>query len=549
MNDKAPTVIEDIYVTIKLDNRDIISPKIKIIYLSTFLILNYILGYVGYDNSFVLGMSVTIFNEFNLYKLLILPNDDKSGYNSIFRGSYHDKSTGSIDSSIDENERRDNLQFEKETLVVFKRLYVSLIIFDSLQSCTFGGPKLLNVSIDNQMINSIFKNSDDNIGRKWSLDEDPVRLQIILQNLKLGVLLSQLSMNKISLKCFDTSQDSDLKNLIWLPNRMRKCVENWNKENESDALPHHVVNHKQRNSEASIASNISDITTVAALFSAVIQTKQYLINYLISINEENDPNFSMTIDMTEVIADTLCSLLKQILKLLTLLMRTNSINSIDPNNRPSMSTSSSHLGTHSNNNGNDSTEPAVPSIPAVNSMTMNASTPNVPPSGRSTTPITNDFYQKLLGLDGDGTNSSGSNKGMISPFGISIYHELHNMTNIIKQLPTVLIRVVMKISYTDNMKAQAQVVKLSNSLNEVVQIVSLLGLLKPFKMFESESLKEKTLTMDGEFHPDLSLKWKFINRNNDIYANVDVASNEWIISRFIDVGWMLLDDAELGWYQ
>jgi len=241
--------------------------------------------------------------------------------------------------------------------------------------------------------------------------------------------------------------------------------------------------------------------------------------------------------------------LKQILKLLTLMMRTNSTNSIDPNNRPSLSSATAHMAARSGSLPDDNTEAAVSSIPTAASMVMNTASPNVPPSGRSTTPITNDFYQKLLGLDGDGSDSSGANKGIASPFGISVYHELHNLTNIIKQLPTVLIRVVMKISYTDNMKAQAQVVKLSNSLNEVVQIVSLLSMMKPFKMFESESLKDRSLTMDGEFNPELSLKWKFVNKNTDIYSNLDVASDEWIISRFINVGWMLLDDAELGWYQ
>ncbi|SMN17756.1 similar to Saccharomyces cerevisiae YKL038W RGT1 (ohnolog of YBR033W EDS1) Glucose-responsive transcription factor [Maudiozyma saulgeensis] len=535
------------------ENKDIISPKIKIIYLSTLLILNYILGYVGYDNSFVLGMSVTIFNEFKLYKLLILPENDSSGYYNIFRGSLNDIPTGSIDSSIDENERLENIQFERDTLVIFKRLYISLIIFDSLQSCTFGGPKLLNISVDKHMIDAIFNSLNESINAgtddKWCLDEDPIRLKIIVQNLKLGVLLSQLSMNRVSLNSSNNTKNVDLTRLVWLPEHMAHSVEMWNKENESDALPHHVVNHKHRESRGSLCGSMSEITTMSALFSAVIQTKQYLINYLISINHKSDPNFKMTIDMTGVIADTLCSLLKQILKLLTLMMRTNSVNSIDPNNRPSLSPATTHMAARTGSVPDDNTDAALSSIPTAASMTMNAATPNVPPSGRSTTPITNDFYQKLLGLDGDGSDSSGANKGTVSLFGISIFHELYNLTNIIKQLPTVLIRVVMKISYTDNLKAQAQVVKLSNSLNEVVQIVSLLSLMKPFKMFESESLKDKALTMDGEFNPELSLKWKYISKSADIYSNVDVASDEWIIARFINVGWMLLDDAELGWYQ
>lgn len=539
------------------ENRDIISPKIKIIYLSTFLILNNILAYVGYDNTFVLGMSVTIFNEFKLYKLLVLPEGDGSNYASILRGSLRDsKPNGSIASSTAEDNNNNNsgndrnaiiAKMENESLIVFKRLYIALVLIDAMQSCAFGGPKLLNIAVDDRLIDTTFRppqGSDPEFYAKWCIDENSARKEIILENLKVSALLSQLSMNRVSLTNKDVSSQVDLAHLVWLPQSIRDNVAVWNNDNGQELF----ASHQGKNSE--LGEHGSALTTLPSLFSCVIQTKQCLISYLISLNDKNDPGFTMTLDMTEVICDLLCSILKKTLKILTLLRKVNATNSIDPTSRPMINPDDTPLRDSISTLPEETPDAAVNGHGQhVSSMGANAGTPaGGANSIRSITPVPGDFYQKLLGMEKTTHNMAEAHTGIISPFAIAMYHELHNVTNIIKQMPTVLIRLVMKISHTDNTKAQAQVVKLSNSLNEVVQIMSLLNLVRPFKMFESDSLKEKVILMDEEFSPNLNLKWRFIDRESNIYADVSPDSDEWIVLKFIDIGWKLLDDAELGWF-
>lgn len=452
------------------ENKELISPKVKIIYLSTFIILNYILSFVGYDNSFVLGMSVTIFNEFKLYRDLLIEDINR-----------------------EPDFKDDNDMVLTGCTIVFRRLYILLIILDSLQSCTFGGPKLLNMPIKNT-VELCF--TDSNIGdgsengptnlfrRKWCVEEDPVKIGYIIQALKLGEFLTELSMNRRSINTFTIDTD-DLQNLVWEPTT--------NVTDHMDGQP---------------------LLSVCRLFHNLLITKHKFIKILLSLNNEKKDNFQVSLTVSALISDTLCDMITQILHILTLTMRLNPTNSIDPNYRPA---SLSPTGTDGTQSG----------------TTTVGSTPN------NATP--SDFYQKLLGLTKDKDKGTDAKRGIITPYSFSMIHELHNIINIIRQLPTQLIGIVMQVAYVDNMKAQNIVVRLSNSMNEIVQIMSLLNMIKPFKIFETD-LNERVLVGDDDVG-ELVMKSKFIKN-----ARFSEEGKKTILRKFTDIGWKLLDDSELGWF-
>ncbi|CCK68364.1 Rgt1p KNAG_0A07100 [Huiozyma naganishii CBS 8797] len=457
--------IVDIHPKLR-ENKDMISPKIKIIYLSTFIILNYILSYVGYDNSFVLGMSVTIFNEFKLYKILF------------------------VDTKLEKEETPNETALDCS--IVFKRLYVLLIIFDSLQSCTFGGPKLLNIPItgtidsffDNSNLEKNNVNSTESYVEKWCIEEDPVKLHYMLQDLKLGEFITELSIHRKSVNYFSLKSTS-LDNLAWIPDPPRD--------------------------ETHPASDAHEFITISRLFHDLLITKQKFINTLISLSLVNNSEFKLTLELSATIAGAVSKLITQTLQILTLAMRLNPTNSIDPVYRPL-----------------EKPQPSPASSRSANSLSI-------------PTDAANDFYQKLLGLNKDKNkdNAETLRRGVIAPYAVPIFYELHNVINIIKKLPTQLIGTVMQVAYVDNSKAQSIVVKLSNSMNELVQIMSLLNMIRPFKIFDTD-LNERSI-VDESSVGELKMKWKFVKPDEK-----PGEKNE-IVERFINIGWKLFDDAELGW--
>lgn len=443
------------------ENKDLISPKIKIIYLSTFIILNYILSYVGYDNSFVLGMSVTIFNEFKLYKMLLA---DEIPTNLTTSGT--------------------TTTPEMECSVVFKRLYILLIIFDSLQSCMFGGPKLLNIPIngtidkffDSNRDTEFFKNHDKTYIEKWCVEQNPLKLNYIIQSLNLGEFLTELSINRKSINGFEIEKH-DIESLKWNPKYPG-------------------------------VKSQEDLISIAQLFLIILLSKQKLTNTLIGLEGTHLETEKLYKKVVSEIADTLTTLIFKILQLLTLILRLNSTNTINPDNRPLDS------------NDQDQQRSPVPNT---------ASTPT----------NTNDFYQKLLGLNKNKNTLSADTPGLgiISPFAIPIIYELHNIIKIINKLPTHLISVVMQAEFDDTIKVREVVVRLSNSTNEVVQITNLFNMIKPFKIFDTD-LNERTV---GEYSDeDLIMKKRFMPKTESNYDNE-------MIENFVKTGWKLLDDSEFGW--
>lgn len=506
------------------ENNEQISPKIKVIYLSTFILLNYILAFVGYDNSFVLGMSVTIFNEFKLYKLILFPGTDidetgaaVGGETTIENGNTNPSefeigsgSAGHINPSNSPNSMDENMSHYS---VLFKRLYILLSVFDSLQSCAFGGPKLLNISIQGST-ERFFANE---LGSKWCLEQSRLRLKCVLQSLKLGELLSELARNRISMNVVSKPK-LDIAKLSFL-------------------LSEFVGNQP---------------VSVAQLFCKLLIGKHNFINCLLSLYDTETGVYSeLTLELSSKLADSLCSLISIILQILTLILRLNPTNSIDFNYRP-------------------------PNPPATD-PTVQETSPTGDGNAGATTPSEGnpDFYKKLLGLKQDSeTILSDLCRGVISPFAIAILHEIYNITELVKQMPTSLISIMMTATTTQNSqdtkKSQDLVMKLSNSMNEVVQITSVLTMIKPFKIFEHE-LNKPVPSHTGVLSPSsrTDVLWARSGQSvretpvmKALFAEAQASSTQTpataapaesrlenvALENFVSIGWKLLDDSELGWY-
>lgn len=484
------------------EHKDAISPKIKFIYLSTFIVLNYILAFVGYDNSFVLGMSVTIFNELKLYKLITYTEEE---YIVEMRNQRQlDYELDYIDTSKIDRDMQ-------EYLLLFKRLYILLIMFDSLQSCTFGVPKLLSIPIAN-MTEEIFGNSLD--GNKWNVDESETRMVSILQALKVGETLGDIALERKSASLRQPGFDGKI------------FVQDF-------SLP-----PANRNSTC--------MDTMAQGFHGILVRKRKFTNNLLSLIPLQSKAAPMDLSLSGKISEALCELVSETLQLLTLIMRVNPTNSIDYDYRPAFESLS------------------IGSIGDVGEGTT---------VGEDRQDGNNDFFKKLLGLKQE-KNSTQINliRGVISPFAIAILHELYNINDILRQLPTPLIGAVMTSGSQNSValtststpySPQDLVVKLSNAMNDVVQITSLLNMIKPFKMFDHELNRRQTLMnqrrsnsgaqdvpITRKIYEFANLPTKMQNKEAETAeaANTPLQNEDSIHDTLINAGWHLLDDSEFGWY-
>ncbi|QLQ80195.1 hypothetical protein HG537_0D01960 [Torulaspora globosa] len=455
------------------ENKAQISSKIKIIYLSTFVLLNYILALVGYDNSFVIGMSVTIFKEFKVYEQLVYD--------------------GVGDST------------EGEMSIIFKRLYVLLIILDSLQVCCYGGPQLLNFPIQG-CIGRLFQSGAQE--SKWDIDDDPTRTKCILQSLKLGELINDLVSNRRSVR------DLTGANLIWEPYDQRGITQQMDQD---------------------------EPVTIMQTFHNFLLIKNGLTNNLLSLRDLKTNKFQeFTIQSCVNLTGLICNLISLTLKILTLIMKLNPNNRIDYNYRP-----------------------RTPLSNEDSAKNQNTMTETISQSSASLSRNGSDFYQKLLGLQKKNDNHlSEVMKGVISPYCIPILHEIQNTNELIKQIPTLLISVVMTISNktpltdpADFAKPQELVVELSNSMNEVVQITSLLNMIKPLRLSGQDPGADSSWRyLTGNAGYDKSIMETLYNtRNKNLQTHSipqDSTNPDQIetLKTLVKIGWKLLDDKELGWF-
>ncbi|SCU92054.1 LAFA_0F07668g1_1 [Lachancea sp. 'fantastica'] len=422
--------IVDIHPRLR-ENDGVLSQKIRFIYLATFTILNYVLAFVGYDNSFVLGMSVTIFNELKLFRCLTYNETDL----------------------VEEDDGRDPVVApgEKGFEILFKRLYSILAIFDSLQSCAFGVPKLMSVPLPD-LIDVTFAYSSD----KWSLENDRSRVEIMQQSLKLGHILSRLSTGRKSTRIGPGVDWPDV-----------ETQNTADKEPSSHFMQLLIESHK-------LVARCTEVLPEL--------TEQHILELCFAI----------------------CQLVTTMQRVLTAVMKTNPTNSIDSNNRPPSNTQ--QPGVYANQRHDD----AAPST------------------------TESDMYKKLLGLNGNANTSL--SQGTVSPFVVAIVAYVSNLLELVKQLPSTLIALVVQ-RLTLQSDSQRVVLALSNCMSELVQITSLLSVLKPYKMFEQtpRAHRASSLALARKLRDRYSEK-----SNNLVNADIETRS-------LSDTIWGLLSSLELGW--
>ncbi|SCU94917.1 LADA_0G12288g1_1 [Lachancea dasiensis] len=447
LNESFQTVV-DIHPTLK-ENENILSSKIKFIYLATYTILNYILAFVGYDNSFVLGMSVTIYNELKLFRCLVYDDEEEELGEQETATESDSKNTSS-----------------DGTQLLFKRLYVLLVVFDSLQSCTFGVPKLMSVPLL-RLIEECFAYDTG----KWGVEYDNNSWKNIYQSLLLGHALSQVS----------TSRTCMSQNL-------GKAWYKMDQHGQSKDSP-------------------------TGLFVELLNGRHELVQSYFALTEMNSHI------LLELCHKT-CGIVTTMRQLLTAVMKANPTNSIDPNNRPPAGTSEL---IH-----NQEKLPA----PVTNSSTSDS-----------------EMYRKLLGLNAGDTIDL--RRGSISPFVVAMVVEVSNFLELIKNLPTMLISLILQgPSQTgpstglenDVSNSQDAVLALSNAMSDLCQITSLLGVLKPHKMFE---LVPRVQRADFKAHTR-RVRYKYAlgaRKTGTTWS----ATWETSLEPFSDAIWGLFCTEELGW--
>ncbi|GAV49581.1 hypothetical protein ZYGR_0P02260 [Zygosaccharomyces rouxii] len=518
--------IVDIHPSFR-ENKDKISPKVKIIYLSTFVLLNYILAVVGYDNSFVLGMSTTIFKDFKVYELLLYDDEDDDATKS---GSNDNDNTNNDNNSNNANNDNNDSRFYDENnamnwdqagySITFKRLYVLLIIFDSLQCCSYGGPKLLNVPIEGA--SERFFQTKPHSNSKWVVDQSPTRMKFILQSVKFGELLAECSMKRRSICDLSRTQ------LTWeIPPYFLKGV-----TDEDDEL-----------------------FSLAQLLAAFILIRKEFVDCLLNLQDlETGELPTVDMELCGELIKLLCQLTSIILQALTVMMRTNPKNHIDYNYRPMKPMEHDDSG---------------------NSASRKFTTSQAE-SGKNSG---NDFYHKLLGLQ-DNAEACLTNllRGSISPYCISMLREIRNVMELVKKMPASLIGVVMACAGTHHntannnnndplaiiFQSQELVVKLSNCMNDMMQITSLLNMIKPVNLSDQDSDNTSataTITTTETISKSLNRDHSIMRRlyyskaakrdKKHIYpsssSSPQLQETITTLKSFVLIGWKLLDDFELGW--
>ncbi|CAI4059654.1 hypothetical protein SUVZ_04G2450 [Saccharomyces uvarum] len=254
-------------------NSTVIPSRVKFIYLSTIVILNYILVLTGDENSSLLGPSVGVFNEFQSHKLF-LPLKDVTSM-----------------PLLNSNQKTNNEQLDYA--ILFQRLYILLSILDSIQSFRLGQPKLINLKFDNP-IDVYFR---DTTNHDHLVEQNPTILDNILQNLKLGGFMTDFVFNRKSLQMNSSQNLVTTAEVIW---------ENTaGKNNEPD--------------------------NITGKFQTLLREKENLIKRLLN-REQKDQPLDDCCDSnvkTDAVAEIVCSMINIISGILVSIFNTNPENLID----------------------------------------------------------------------------------------------------------------------------------------------------------------------------------------------------------------------------
>ena len=364
-----------------------ISEKIALIYLVTFIILNYTLALVSYNNSFVLGMSVIIFNELKLWKSFIFGNWDTT--------SAQEK--------------------------MYLRLYYELNVFDSLQSCSFGVPKLMDLQLDENTVSKLFYDDvsaegSDKEALKYCVDWDPENVAVIVDNMELGYFLTRLCQSRRS--------------------RLN--------------LPLPDVLEKDKNAQRK---------TIPGLFRTFLYLKRQFTDLLLGLPDSEGKFPEMTSELVTKLSNMVCDLTSSIYDLLKLNLETNLTNCIQPQSQQQ--------------SPKDRLSSKNTISPRSNAMSPKAADVGGPSNSGSAS-----------ASPGPGTvPSHNAEIGTVSPYIIAIFREVSNVVELIKNMPTSLIGCVIG-THTPNFDSQPLVLQLSQCMNNMLQIATFTSSLRPFKIFK-----------------------------------------------------------------
>ncbi|CAI4055254.1 Eds1p SKDI_02G1360 [Saccharomyces kudriavzevii IFO 1802] len=258
-------------------NSRVIPSRIKFIYFSVIIVLNFILVLTGDETPSLLGPSVAVFNEFQFHRLF-LPFGNALSMPLL---------------NANENDENDQLDYG----LLLKRLYILLYIMDSLQSFRLGQPKLITFDFGSP-IDTFFS---DKTGHDEFVEQNPTVLNNILQYLKLGEFMTCFVLNRKSLQ-INSSQNSLAKDQTF-------CQAIKLENDESD--------------------------NITSKFQNLLRKKESLINELLAIGQgaqllESRCNSNSEMNgATEIV----CTMINLVSGILDLIVTANPDNSIDLNLR------------------------------------------------------------------------------------------------------------------------------------------------------------------------------------------------------------------------
>ena len=164
-----------LYDTLK-NPKSKITQRLSFIFLTTFVVLCYISSYADCKDADTLGSAVIVFNHFRVFRLFAPAIKENLNVTANLR-----------------NTLMDNIASSGEYGILYKRLYILLGILDSFQSLAYGKPKLLNMSINFQLVDSLFSSTSAEL----CVERDQRRFFYLSCSLHLGAFVTALSMNRI----------------------------------------------------------------------------------------------------------------------------------------------------------------------------------------------------------------------------------------------------------------------------------------------------------------------------------------------------------------
>ncbi|CCH46704.1 hypothetical protein BN7_6301 [Wickerhamomyces ciferrii] len=152
------------------------SQNIVILFTSSIVLLSYSIALLGFESDIYISSSVAVFNKLKIFRLFW----DKS--HQVTADNYDDYNS------------------------ILKRLYVSLDIVDTLQSLSFGIPKLISIDYDPSIVDILFPSFND------SASVNGLDFEMAKRNMKFGLILTKISSSrKFAELTYSSTFLSDLK--------------------------------------------------------------------------------------------------------------------------------------------------------------------------------------------------------------------------------------------------------------------------------------------------------------------------------------------------